>query len=625
MKYLFINILIMSLYVNFLHAKSISDTIYLPEVKLVESKIKTHLLGSYYNILNTNIIGNSNIGTFGDYLSSNSSFYIKQYGALATPTFRGTSSSHTLILWNGIPINSTANGIIDFSSISINKQDEIIIVHGGNSAVFGSGAIGGTIHINELTNNKIKENEILLTREVGSYGVKSSSIKLKHQKNNFSLNGSYLNLKDKNNFEYINTTQNGNPSQINDYGEKRNQESKMNASYKVNSKHKVSANYWHSNLEREVPQNMTTPISDAKQYDKNTRKLITTEHNLNNLKIRLKQAFLKEKFRYTEIIKNIDSKFKAESKISDIDIKFYSGKYLLNFGGNLNNYKILNNNYLGSILKEQQTAIFSSIQYKSKTLKINSVIRNEWKTNYHVPVLPSFAFELVLISNIKLRGKYNRNFRAPTFNDRFWVSSGSLGNINLKSEKGNNFELGVDYISKKFNFKITGYSLFVSNWILWQEQENGIWIPNNIKEVWSRGLEITSKFTYGYFNISSNYALTKSTSEIASNLLDQTVGKQLRYVPIHKGNILCFFIKDNYHFFINKSFTGEVITTYGTENNKTIDSFSLTDIGFKYLFKNMPLSSEIKIKNIENINYQTYQNYPSPGREFLITINYTIK
>ena len=107
----------MSLYVNFLHAKSISDTIYLPEVKLVESKIKTHLLGSYYNILNTNIIGNSNIGTFADYLCSNSSFYIKQYGALATPTFRGTSSSHTLILWNGIPINSSANGIIDFSSI----------------------------------------------------------------------------------------------------------------------------------------------------------------------------------------------------------------------------------------------------------------------------------------------------------------------------------------------------------------------------------------------------------------------------------------------------------------------------------------------------------------------------
>ena len=59
--------------------------------------------------------GNSN--NLAGLVSRLSSLYIKSYGALATPSFRGTTSSHTLVLWNGIPINSNANGLADFSSI----------------------------------------------------------------------------------------------------------------------------------------------------------------------------------------------------------------------------------------------------------------------------------------------------------------------------------------------------------------------------------------------------------------------------------------------------------------------------------------------------------------------------
>ena len=86
------------------------DTIRLPEVKLEHNRLQTHSIGTHLVILTPEIIGESSSQKLSDCLVNHSSVYIKQYGALATPTFRGTSSSHTLVLWNGIPLNSIANG-----------------------------------------------------------------------------------------------------------------------------------------------------------------------------------------------------------------------------------------------------------------------------------------------------------------------------------------------------------------------------------------------------------------------------------------------------------------------------------------------------------------------------------
>jgi len=38
----------------------------------------------------------------------------------------------------------------------------------------------------------------------------------------------------------------------------------------------------------------------------------------------------------------------------------------------------------------------------------------------------------------------------------------------------------------------------------------------------------------------------------------------------------------------------------------------------------LPFTLKGKVKNLLDKNYTTYQNYPNPGRELLLTINYTI-
>ena len=151
MKYIYIYIYCLSLFANLASAQ-ILDTIILPEVTLVENKLSFENTGSKiknFNHLRNLVFPSDNIG---DFLQFNSSFYIKKYGALATPSFRGTSSSHTLILWEGIPLNSLSTGVFDFNLINSYSFDNLSVVKGGLSSLFGSGSLGATLYLKEDLN-----------------------------------------------------------------------------------------------------------------------------------------------------------------------------------------------------------------------------------------------------------------------------------------------------------------------------------------------------------------------------------------------------------------------------------------------------------------------------------------
>jgi iron complex outermembrane receptor protein len=599
------------------------DTIILPEVKLEHNRLQTHSIGTYIEELSPELIGETSSQQLSDCIAKHSSVYIKQYGALATPTFRGTSSSHTLVLWNGIPLNSIANGLLDFSITPIHGFEKIAIVHGGDASVFGSGAMGGSIHLNSIPESTLYK-EIKLTSEQGSFGLLSQGLSLKHSTAKLAVNISLNSLMDENSFTYTNTTQRGHPKVVNDYGKIESKSGKVNLSYRYNSTTKFAVAYWSLANDREVPQNMTTPFSDAKQYDKSNNLLISTTHFFVDGVITFKRAFLEEDFRYTEYLKNIDSKYLTTSNITDVDVKINKGGFLYNLGGNFVKQSVINNNYMDTRQFEKQGAIFSSLQYNYDFLSINTVLRKQWQTAFAVPLIPSLAFSTNLTKQLSIRFKYNRNFRSPSFNDRFWAGAGANGNPNLTPEDGWNKEFGCDINTPYFKFKTTAYNLHISDMIIWQQMDNGSWIPNNIKKVWSRGLETSLKVQTKNISLIGNYAFTKSTNEITTDPLDISVGKQLRYVPLHKAGFAFIVKEDDLTFTINQNYTGEVITSYGTLENKTLPCFILTDITISYSPDFIPFSIKGKVKNLMDKSYTTYQNYPNPGRELLLTLNYTI-
>lgn len=68
-------------------------------------------------------------------------------GSANTVFMRGSNSKHTLVLIDGLRVNSAVQGLFDFAHLSLSQIERIEIVRGPRAALWGSDAIGGVIQI----------------------------------------------------------------------------------------------------------------------------------------------------------------------------------------------------------------------------------------------------------------------------------------------------------------------------------------------------------------------------------------------------------------------------------------------------------------------------------------------
>lgn len=68
-------------------------------------------------------------------------------GTEATVKMRGAFARHTLVLIDGVIVNSPTTGLYDFANLTVENIDRIEILRGAQSMLYGSDAIGGVINI----------------------------------------------------------------------------------------------------------------------------------------------------------------------------------------------------------------------------------------------------------------------------------------------------------------------------------------------------------------------------------------------------------------------------------------------------------------------------------------------
>lgn len=115
-----------------------------------------------------------------DYQSS----LIQSQTVRAVPSFRGLSGSsagRTLVLLDGVPVNESFSGRINWNRVPLSLVDRIEVVRGGGSMLWGSRALGGVINI--LTANPVRTG-IGVVAEGGRFGTYRGSVdgSLRNQK-----------------------------------------------------------------------------------------------------------------------------------------------------------------------------------------------------------------------------------------------------------------------------------------------------------------------------------------------------------------------------------------------------------------------------------------------------------
>lgn len=90
-------------------------------------------------------------------------------GAVTSPvTLRGSNFQQTLLSLDGIPLTPVTGDMVDLSRYALPGIEQVEIVKGSNSAVFGKSAMGGVINL--VTRKPADQDRLDFTSSQGSYG-----------------------------------------------------------------------------------------------------------------------------------------------------------------------------------------------------------------------------------------------------------------------------------------------------------------------------------------------------------------------------------------------------------------------------------------------------------------------
>ncbi len=595
----------------------------LKEVFIQANRLHYFSSGNHLQKIDSAVLAVFQANNLADLLASQSQVFIKTYGlgSLATPSLRGTGASHTAVLWNGFNLQNSMNGNVDFALLPVFFLGNTHIQHGGAGALFGSGAVGGTVHLNN-TSEFGTGFQGLASLSVGSFADFMQGIKLKISKKNFVTSLKLLHHSAQNNFPFINTAKLGKPMEKQSNSAFAQYGFLQENYFKINDNQQLDLHIWYLNADRQIPPTLTTGESKASQQDESLR--ITSNWQIKGKRTTyfVRSAFFKEKLVYQNPDIQLIALSKANTWIGEAESKVrLSPHQLLNIGLNYTYFQAETDGYRAGKIQHRTSLFFS---YKIKNVKdtwnVVIGIRKELIDRYFAPFTPSLGVEKIFNQYWILKGNIARTYRVPTFNDLYWQDG---GNPNLRPEHGWSGEIGIAYEPKRnLHVQLTTFNSLIDQWIAWLPNSQGRWSANNILQVWSRGIEVSVKSSLTWSNlqiqpkIMYNYVI--STNEQVGRGDEQSLYKQLIYVPKHTAQASISLVYRSLNLFYNHTFTGQRFTT--SDNTQKLPVFTLGDLSISHKIKY--LHFQFQVNNLWNVSYQQIAFRPMPMRNWRVVASY---
>lgn len=615
-----------------IYAQDIKDT----AIQLKTATVYEEKALEAYKVTLIDSIATKEATNLSELLNNNSPIFVKTYGSgsLASVSFRGTGASHTSVLWNGISLNSPMNGQVDFSLFPTLFVDEAEIYHGASGLINGSGALGGSVALNNNTKFN-KGFSAVLQQGVGSFENYISNAKITYSNQKwFTETQLYYNT-NKNNFEYVNVSQKKQPvieqqnANIEQYGIQQ-------AVFRKFKSSKLGVRFWYFNSDRQLPTNMLSVLNNDAvspneyQLDESYRTMLEWSGFTSKLNYKVTSAYLKDDLIYNDSLSGIYSKNNTEVSDNKINTSIYlNNKFEIKntislryeqatADGFTNKHTRFNNYWLLGVnkqIKRLNLSVFNRMMMVGKETKL---------------LAPSLGIMYSLSKDNSLKVKANTaiNYNYPTFNDLYWNAG---GNENLKPERAEMVELGFSKNLRNettlIENELTGFYSHVYDWIIWLPTNSSIWAPTNLREVENRGVEYSLKLTTNYqklkINVTGNYAYTLSTNRKGKNDNDNSVNKQLIYVPYHQANYTLRLSLKQFTLSYNYNYTGKRFIS--TDNNWYMPANFISNVRLSKtvnLTSKTKLDASFKASNIFNQNYQTIAWRAMPGRNYLFTLSF---
>ncbi len=432
-----------------------------------EEKIKD--VPARISIIEPHILEQSPIAELPHLLMSDASIDMMQYGGYgqaASIFTRGTNSTHTLVLRDGVRLNTGSAGSASLAFIDTTDIKQIEVLKGPASVLYGTDAIGGVVQLISKTPEKTSA---FVTGEMGEHNTYKSILGADLYENGFyaQIRGQRLesdgtqitNLKDTQ-IKAGNYDQKGFSTKLGiekeqyaaslDYSENDGQSQYITDNDTYTGVKNITQDFKNEIINIKGRININDDISinarlsqfkdDLEQNDSHDAIYNTT-----------KEAELYSKWQFSpsqNILvgvahKNIESDVLSGSAPYDVD-------------------------YLKDVAS---TGYFIQHQYQSDKLHTQAGLRVEDNETFGTHTVGQMALRYQLLPQTSIYSNIGTAFRAPNNNDLYALNWG--GNPDLKPEESISYEIGLDQIvTEHLTLGLSAYRNEVENLITSQNNKN---------------------------------------------------------------------------------------------------------------------------------------------------------
>lgn len=616
--------------------------------------------------------------SMADVLTFNSPVFVKSYGraTLSTVAFRGTSPSHTQVTWNDMRINNPMLGMTDFSTIPSYFIDDASLLHGASSVNETGGGIGGLVKLSTAPAGQDGFG-LRYVQGVGSFNTFDEFLRLTYGNAHWQSSTRVVYSSSPNDYTYRNRDKKENiydedrnitgsyyPTERNRSGSYKDLHVLQEVYYNTGRGDRLSLNAWYIGSNRELAMLSTDYGNDAefenRQREHTLRSILSWDHFRGNWKAGAKAGYIHTWMAY-DYKRDKGNGVMASMTRSRSDINTFYGKmegeytpdeawyFTANVAAHQHLAESADKNI---ILQEGDKAVVgydkgrielsgsASAKWRpSERFGLSVVLRQEMSGTEWAPVIPALFLDGVISKrgNIVAKASVSRNYRFPTLNDLYFLPG---GNPDLSSERGFTYDAGLSFAVGReqvyaLSGGVSGFDSYIDDWIIWLPTTKGFFSPRNVKRVHAYGVETRANLSVALardwkLDVNGVYSWTPSINKGEKmSPADQSVGKQLPYVPEHSASVTGRLTWRSWGLLYKWCYYGERFTMSSND-------YTLTGHLPPYFMSNLTLEKRLStdwaelsfkgaVNNLFDEEYLSVLSRPMPGVNFEVFIGITPK
>jgi outer membrane receptor for ferrienterochelin and colicins len=570
-------------------------------------------------------------------LSMQSGFEVKDYGGTNGAkliSLRGSTAEQVLVLINGVRVNSSASGVADLSLYDLGNVDRIEILRGGASGLYGSDAVGGVVNVITKTEMPVQRFTVGMELQTSSFDHRIGKFLMQIPLHQWDISAVYRMEYQPDSSYRVNDRISGKTlTRVN--SSTRSDGLTLNLS-RSNETWDIQWFNRYFSRHAEIPntiENNTSTLAQARQDD---RFLLVNPKLTGRLSQKLEVSFSPSytfsKIGYENQRNAVDDFTVSRTYAAETVVRYVIGEHHIistgyAFTGTTARGSNIENsaNYLNSLFAEDRIRFSFFMKAWFDQFQVFPFVRWDRYSVYGDALSPKIGFNLSKKHETlyyAIRASMSKNFRAPTFNERFWNGDGAVGNKDIKPERSISTDagmtVGLNLTNKHaMEWNIDLYRIRTDQQIVWQQGaiEPALWSPVNLASTLTKGIELAfthryAKYSYSEVNYTYNRALDMSGPH----------DYRLRYSPLHSLKLSNTVSVNRIAVSQNTRYVSQRFVS--VDNAVYLKPYWITDLRCVYRFQwnSCKFKAGFGVNNLFNEVYETIALYPGLAREWTISL-----